>query len=150
MGSLLLIGLKRLFDGFFDIEVRDVDHDIAKVGCRVGDVLVNRDPVNLALNLGVAFSRSSLINRAGPSAERALMRSQSVSGLVMSLRVWTGAGRTACRRIARSSFVVTMPFAMKWFAPRERALRQITPRFAAFRDMSAGTGRTNPIWSRST
>src|ERR1035437_8626736 len=94
LGSLLLIGLKRLFDGFFDIEVRDVDHDIAKVGCRVGDVLTNRDAVNLALNLGVAFSRSSLINRAGPSAERALMRSQSVSGLAASLRVWTGAGRT--------------------------------------------------------
>ena len=52
LGSLLLMGLKGLFDGFFDIEVRDVDHDIAKVGCRVGDVLVNRDPVNLALNLG--------------------------------------------------------------------------------------------------
>jgi len=113
LGSLLLMGLKRLFDGFFDIEVRDVDHDIAKVGCRVGDVLVNRDPVNLALNLGVVFSRSSLI---------------SVSGLAMSLRVWTGAGRTACRRIARSSFVVTIPFAMSRFAPRESALRQITPR----------------------
>lgn len=44
--------LKRLFDGLVDVEVRRVDHVIAKVGCRVGELLVNRDPVNAALNLG--------------------------------------------------------------------------------------------------
>jgi hypothetical protein len=52
LGSLLCMGLKGLSDGLFDVEVRGVDHGIAKVGCRVGDVLVNRDPVDLALNLG--------------------------------------------------------------------------------------------------
>ena len=41
-----------MFDGFFDTEVRGVDHVIAKVGCRVFDVLTNRDTVNVALNAG--------------------------------------------------------------------------------------------------
>jgi hypothetical protein len=43
---------KRLFDGLFDTEVCRVDHVVAKVGCRVFDVLTNRDAVNVALNLG--------------------------------------------------------------------------------------------------
>ena len=43
---------KRLFDDPFDTQACRVDHVVAKVGCRVFDVLTNRDTVNVALNAG--------------------------------------------------------------------------------------------------
>jgi hypothetical protein len=39
-----------LFDGFFDTEVRRVNHVIAKVGCRVFDALTNGEAMNVALD----------------------------------------------------------------------------------------------------